>query len=180
MASDLNEKIKEKIIEKVISLSNINEPDKTGKKPLELAVQNRRYQFILRLIQEGADISFTNEKDETLLHFAVLREDEKLLSTLLSLNKIEINSPDQNGNTPLHLAIKKEKMVELLLKNGADPTLKNKENLSALDLSLQTEEIIIPLKLKIKQLEIENSRLNAQLIGRDRPVKFVTFSRQYS
>ena len=47
----------------------------------------------------------------------------------------DINITIQDGNTPLHCACSKGKIdcVKLLLSNGADPTIKNKEGKIAAD-----------------------------------------------
>ncbi|MBO7243682.1 MAG: ankyrin repeat domain-containing protein [Alphaproteobacteria bacterium] len=164
------ENIREKIIEKVISLSNIHEKDENGLSLIETALLHHRYQFLVPLIEKGADISFKNEKKETLLHFAILREDKKTLTALLKRNEIDINSQDQNGNTPLHLALFKEKedIIDLLLAHSANPLIQNNEAKSCVDLSEKAVSKTIPLKIKIKQLEMENHALNAKLISKQK------------
>lgn len=180
--STTQENLKEKIIRKVVSLSDLNKKDKEGKGVIETALSYHRYPFLIPLIDQGADISFINENKETLLHLAVLREDEKMLKSLLKRGEIDINSQDKNGNTPLHLALIKSKtsLIDLLLEYNSNPLLLNNDNRSAMDLSLKSNSEVIPLKLKIKQLEIENTRLNTRLIQRNGMTKSATFPRQYS
>jgi ankyrin repeat protein len=40
----------------------------------------------------------------------------------------DVNTPDEDGNTPLHKAVEKDrfKMVRMLLEAGADPNVRNK------------------------------------------------------
>ena len=105
-----------------------------------------------------------------------------MLKSLLKRGEIDINSQDKNGNTPLHLALIKSKtsLIDLLLEYNSNPLLLNNNNRSAMDLSLKSNSEVIPLKLKIKQLEIENTRLNTRLIQRNGMTKSASLPRQYS
>ncbi len=66
---------------------------------------------------------------------------------LLLARGADINKPNGGGNTPLHGAALRGSpaIVEFLLKNGADPTLKNARNLTAMDIaSGQPDYRILP------------------------------------
>ena len=60
----------------------------------------------------------------------------------------EVNSQDVRGDTALHYACYMENtdLVKSLLKHGADPHIKNKENSSALDSAEEYEELLELLK----------------------------------
>ncbi len=175
-----NETLKEKVIDKIISLSDLTQTDAKGNSVLKTALNHHRYPFIIPLIKHGADISFTNENQETLLHFAVLRGNKQMLESILNRKELDVNAPDKNGNTPLHLAVMKEKieLIDLLLAHDANPLVQNKMHQSSLDLGHKTSLETIPLKLKIKQLEIENKRLSKKLISNHQISLFPTEERQ--
>jgi hypothetical protein len=88
---------------------------------------------------------FKLEKYKTLLHDLIQINDEvaayiiKLMPYPLYKTNFEkiVNNVDERGNTPLHIAVKKQnsKMVEELLKIGADIRILNKFKQSALDLA---------------------------------------------
>ncbi|OBZ78625.1 Acyl-CoA-binding domain-containing protein 2 [Grifola frondosa] len=51
--------------------------------------------------------------------------------------RVDVNQPDENGYTPLHLASDRGQLavVELLLKRGADPDIKDSDNFTAAELA---------------------------------------------
>ncbi len=175
-----NETLKEKVIDKIISLSDLTQKDAEGNSVLKTALDHHRYPFIIPLIKHGADISFVNENQETLLHFAVLRGNKQMLESILNRKELDINAQDKNGNTPLHLAVMKEKieLIDLLLAHDADPLVQNQMHQSSLDLGHKSSLETIPLKLKIKQLEIENKGLSKKLISKNQISLFPTDERQ--
>eukprot|EP01097_Dermamoeba_algensis_P007699 TRINITY_DN4915_c0_g1_i1.p1 TRINITY_DN4915_c0_g1~~TRINITY_DN4915_c0_g1_i1.p1 ORF type:complete len:499 (-),score=81.17 TRINITY_DN4915_c0_g1_i1:168-1664(-) len=61
------------------------------------------------------------------LHEAVWKYDLKSLMRLIQSKERDINERDHRGNSPLHLAVhlRRADFVQLLIANGADPTLKN-------------------------------------------------------
>ena len=109
------------------------------------------------LFVKGLNVNLTNRKNETALHLAVkylpkIVEKEKKkaecddkyngystgamsIFEILCDNSVDINVQDQNGLTPLHLAVKlkKVKMIKSLLAKGASTELKDKKGKIALD-----------------------------------------------
>lgn len=82
----------------------------------------------------------------TLLHYAIEHEQIDVAEWLISLD-FDVNAQDNNGWTPLLLAIDIEvqaaigspssELTELLLQHGADPTIKNSEGKLAMDLATE-------------------------------------------
>ena len=71
-----------------------------------------------------------------------LKEIEKLLNKIVSEN---VNIKDENGNTPLHVAVQQGnvKVVEVLLNKGANVNVKNSVGETPLDLAFQNRNIKI-------------------------------------
>jgi len=66
--------------------------------------------------------------NNTLLTYAVNEKNHKLVEYLLIGQNVNPNASDSNKDTPLHIAVRNddEKMVDLLLKHGADANLVDK------------------------------------------------------
>lgn len=87
-------------------------------------------------LQGGIDPNVKNKAGETALTFAAVNSNVEVLKILAE--KANLNLPDRLGNTPLYIALKKEKIenYEFLLEKGADPnsfgTARNVANQSVL------------------------------------------------
>ena len=82
-------------------------------------------------------IKVRNYRDENLnsnLHISVLNNSIKLVKYFLD-KKLDPNSVNNEGKTPLHLAMKKgnKKIIELLIKNGANTEFKDKKGKIPID-----------------------------------------------
>lgn len=81
-------------------------------------------------ISKGAWINLRNKSGWTALHYAVVKNSEKMIKLLIKSNA-DINLRDKKrGQTPLHFAVMTEKKqaVELLLANDADAYKKDINN----------------------------------------------------
>ena len=87
---------------------------------------------------KGGDIvKVRNYRDENLnsnLHISVINDSIKLVKYFLD-KKLDPNSVNDEGKTPLHLAMKKgnKDIIELLIKNGADTQFKDKKGKIPID-----------------------------------------------
>jgi hypothetical protein len=116
---------------------------------LNIAIYEKKLLHINILLNHGAriDINYPNNNMNS-LHFAILIGHQAILKVLIdNCNKSLLNSFNKNLNTPLHLAVLEESisLVNLLIENGANVNLKNKEGYTPLDL--------VKLKLQKNQKE---------------------------
>ena len=112
--------------------TNIHLGDDSGLTPLDIACINEAKEEISLLLEHGADpkISFYNKNNKTsLLHaLCLIGGHEKSKKALFKSSKVDPNIQDENGCSPLFLAIEKQdlELMDLILANEkTDLTLKN-------------------------------------------------------
>uniref|UniRef100_A0ABD2VRR7 Uncharacterized protein n=2 Tax=Trichogramma kaykai TaxID=54128 RepID=A0ABD2VRR7_9HYME len=103
----------------------------TGNSSLHLAVQYEHKKVVELLLRNGADPNLFNNIGLTPLRIICQRDDDDdgLAELFFKIgNKLQINAQDKNRNTLLHAAIYRGhvNLIELLLRNGADPNPINK------------------------------------------------------
>ena|GEM_PF-5154528 len=110
------------------------------------------------------------EIDEDLLRAATKQGDVEAIDFFVQTEELDVNKADQYGNTPLHYAISLGKMesiptIQALLKNGADPTLKNKTGATPLMLSHGKEPADISKYLILAEIhhKVRHEPLNEQI-----------------
>ncbi|CAB0035019.1 unnamed protein product [Trichogramma brassicae] len=120
----------------------------TGDSPLHVA---RNKEVVELLLRNGADPNLANAEGSTLLHVVCnddkphdFNDDETTVKMIFDICDeknlpVQINAQDKLGWTPLQLALKAgyKKLVECLLRNGADPNLANAEGSTPLHISSQ-------------------------------------------
>jgi len=102
--------------------------------------------FVKAIIEHGAEI---NQVGWCALHYAAASGNKDIVALLLEKSAyIDAESP--NKTTPLMMAARSGKhiIVNLLLEEGADPTLKNDLGLTALDFAVEVEQREIAAVLK--------------------------------
>jgi ankyrin repeat protein len=117
--------------------THVNVQNLAGETPLMLAAITNHLELAKLLIERGADV---NKPGWTPLHYASTRGHRELMRLLLD-NEAYIDSEAEDGTTPLMMAAygAPALAVKLLLEEGADPTLVNSSNFSALDLALRSD-----------------------------------------
>ncbi|XP_046566195.1 serine/threonine-protein phosphatase 6 regulatory ankyrin repeat subunit A-like [Haliotis rubra] len=113
--------------------SNVNAQDSDGNTALHfssLSDEPHSHEVIQALLEKGADVRIKNKKGETPLHCAARKKCMECVELLLPL--LSVNAQDGDGNTPLlcnFLSAKphSHKVLQALLKNGADAGIKNKK-----------------------------------------------------
>lgn len=117
--------------------------------PLISAVLRQNGPAVKVLLQAGANVNAATPSGATALHYA---ENESILRALLDQNGVNINSRDRRGTTALMSAASKgnARVVDILLKAGADATLKNYKGETALKLTENEKcKELIQLQAKI-------------------------------
>ncbi|KAI1289605.1 Arf-GAP with SH3 domain, ANK repeat and PH domain-containing protein 1 [Halotydeus destructor] len=121
------------------------------KNDLESAVLTRHLPALLQAFFENADLNWVlpNAKNgETALHFAISHEDGSSMHIVdfLVQNSSDLNRLSKDGSTPLHFCVEQNQSecMKLLLRSGANATLKNAKGQTPLDLAKekQAENII--------------------------------------
>ncbi len=114
--------------------TQVNIQNQLGETPLMLAAIHNQIELATVLIERGADV---NRPGWTPLHYAASRGHREMMRLLLD-NEAYIDSESANGTTPLMMAAYSAPplAVKLLLEEGADPTLVNHGNATALNLAL--------------------------------------------
>ncbi|XP_014237919.1 ankyrin-1-like [Trichogramma pretiosum] len=131
----------------------VDAQDNLGKTPLHYALsRNHKVQNTVRLLLEnGASPNLADKEGLTPLHYIFKRSGVFFdgytvddLKIFFKINedqnqKVEVDAQDKLGNTPLHLALECvgrniKKVVEVLLRRGADPNVANAEGSTPLHL----------------------------------------------
>ncbi len=104
---------------------------------LYYAIINEQSAAAKLLIDNGADVASVNEGDDSALIAAVTVNNTKLIKDLLQKHPELLNKANKDKNTPLHEAIRNgsKETFEIILKAGADKTLKDDLGRNALDLA---------------------------------------------
>jgi len=86
------------------------------------------------LLDHRADVNLRNNKGQTTLHLISQRDHLNIMKLLLERGGTVVDVPDNDGSTPLDLAIseKKKRATEMLLKHGAKIDLRDSKGQTAL------------------------------------------------
>ncbi len=112
---------------------DINSKDDLGTPLLNIAVRNDNLSFVKKLISKGADINCISEdRGYTPVMDAVWRGNLEITKYLIKQGA-ELNTINKEGQNNLVLAVGAEKteICELLVKNGANPDIKDQMGMSA-------------------------------------------------
>ncbi|XP_050307488.1 ankyrin repeat domain-containing protein 27-like [Anthonomus grandis grandis] len=118
---------------------NVNVSNDEGYTPLHVAAKFGRTDILRILLDGGAYLNVrTNKTFHTPLHLAVMFQRVQAVKELLNCGHCEIDAQDLRGNTPLYYACIQNnsnlKILEYLLKNGADCQKKNFEEKTVLQI----------------------------------------------
>lgn len=108
---------------------DINQQNNLGNTPLHVTSFLDIPEILRALLgYPSIDTNKPNFQGNTALHLAVLWGNTEAANLLLTHPEVEIDPRNASGKTPLHLAASQdhEKMMRLLLLNGANPQIKDK------------------------------------------------------
>ncbi|RWR85153.1 protein ACCELERATED CELL DEATH 6 [Cinnamomum micranthum f. kanehirae] len=126
--------------------------DEDGRTPFLVAAKNGHGGVIMELLQfcpDSAEVA--DKKGRNVLHVAVKSGKLEVIRYILKLydHKELINEPDNEGNTPLHLAIIKRhiSVLNLLLKDKeVDTRAMNNNGMTALDIAESDKELTMKFR----------------------------------
>lgn len=135
--------------------ANINSVDSSGstiiyRMSLLKDLSMDRMNCLNYLLLKGADANKENYNGYTPLtaHLSSNLFNKEFLDRLVQ-NNAEVNSPDFDGDTPLHFAVMNNNLeaVEYLLENGANTNVKNKDGITPLHIAVKEKNYDITGKL---------------------------------
>lgn len=117
--------------------TNVETRNSADESPLMMASLKGQLELAAKLIDKGADVNKTGWAP---LHYAATRGHADMINLLLE-NHAYIDAESPNGTTPLMMAAHygTPGAVKLLLEAGADPSIKNKLGLTAIDFAQRAE-----------------------------------------
>lgn len=115
-------------------VGSINSTDRSGATLLMRAVVCNDELLVRKLIEMGADVNIIDDAKYSALHFAVQNGNRGIAVDLIKVGA-DVNAQDENGNSPLLSAPSRSTpegvvMTDLLIKNGANASLKNNYGVS--------------------------------------------------
>lgn len=132
---------------------DINHKNGQGHSALQYACSKGWKEIVLFLCENGADINIRDKRNDTPLHRLATTGRVEIMRLLLEGNtKPEVNCVNSEGSTPLHIVCEDENSscALLLIANGADVNVLNKEKKSPLDMCKPALRRQIKEKLNIK------------------------------
>ncbi|CAC5380647.1 PSMD10 [Mytilus coruscus] len=117
-----------------------DDEEETGWTPLMIAASAGRYQIILMLIRNGAQVNAVNQTGQCSLHYAASKNRYEIAEMLLQQGA-DPDIGDQYNNTPLHRAASKGhvKLVKLLLQYNVDVNYRDSQNSTPLHWACEEE-----------------------------------------
>lgn len=134
---------------------SINDKNKNGITPIFKAVERNNVELVNWFLLQKAETNGTDETKNNLIHTATQKLSTESLERLLSHSKEGINAKNNDGSTPLHIACMKAKdvkIIEILIKNGADKKNRTEFDETPFDLA-KSNEILSEKKVNVDFLK---------------------------
>jgi hypothetical protein len=116
---------------------SVNSVDGDGWTPVMYALRFRNLHAAIMLVGRGADLSRISDTEWNVLHITAMGGDIDCINWVLANTSIDINSTNNDGDTPLKYAISYENLdaAKLLVEKGGNLFIKNDVGQSSMDLS---------------------------------------------
>lgn len=116
---------------------------------LGIAANNGAKQTVISLMQNGANPKIRNIHGETPIFLAVGRERIEIVKYIVEHSSIDLNIPDSQGRTPLHIAalVGNHTIGEYLISKGANPNIPYNNSYRYFDLLQLSKQNMIKLQL---------------------------------
>ncbi|XP_067668045.1 ankyrin repeat domain-containing protein 50-like [Haliotis asinina] len=147
------------IVEYILSHDDvdINGRGQFGRTPLMAAAYKGHGKIFDLLVTKGADHTAVDDAGGNVLHVACLGGHMDIVSCVLELDMLDINSNGQCGRTPLMMAASNgdRDIFDLLVNKGADATLLDEDNNTILHLAAKGGHVeIVKYALAVKSVDI--------------------------
>ena len=128
--------------------------------PLQVAARQCSYKIAQILIEEGARVNAKNYQGMNPLMIATLEGCPETIKTLIK-NGANLNDVDKRGNTPLIMAAIYDDTyaIRILVDKGADITIRNNDNLNAIDVAFSQSNDIASIHSLIKSGNLKMPRM---------------------
>lgn len=148
----------------IIKKANFNIKNNLGETPLALAIKNNFVKAINLLLEHKADVNACDSLNNFILTLAINNDISFMTIEAILAAGAEINVKDENGNSPLRIAIKNGNINTLvrLINYGADINEVNEQGESVLDYAFSEEHIDIA-KYLIRKGSIINKKYYEEL-----------------
>ncbi len=119
---------------------DINQTDVNGYSAMAEAVKNGHDKVVRMLLKWKAGLTGQTSEGNTLLMLAVLSEKPGNVKLLLK-RRVDVNAQNNVGDTALMLAAgtAQERIIDMLIISGADMQLRNKEDLNAYQIAINSD-----------------------------------------
>ena len=136
----------------------VNLKGKAGLTPLHLAAMKGENSVMFGLLDKQALVEERDQYNSTPLHFAAEKGNLEIVQTLVSYANVSLNARQQDGYTPLALAVLNDKLnvVEFLASKGASIKTKNKVGISPIDFAAWKGNLNMVKLLEEKRSDLSN------------------------